>query len=78
MRGGAQGDDALVRRGTGQAVEGVTRLEADGDAGAPRQVDDLLQARAAGALRDHDAVDGVSGAQGFGDRMDPAEYAWPC
>ena len=71
---GAQGDHALVGRGTGQTVQGGTLFEAHGHAGAPREIDDLLQARTAGALRDHDALDGVTGAQGFGDRMDAAEY----
>jgi hypothetical protein len=41
--------------------------------GAARQIDDFLQARASGALRDHNAFDGVAGTQGFGDRMNAAE-----
>ena len=70
---GAQRHHALVGCGTGQAVEGGPLFEPHGHAGTPREIDDLLQARPAGALRDHDTFDGVSGAQGFRHRMDAAE-----
>ena len=73
MRAAPRATDALVRGGTGQAVQRGARFEAHGHAGAAREVDDLLQARTAGALRDHDALEGVAGAQGFGDGMDAAE-----
>ena len=62
---GAEGDDALVRGGTGQAVQRGARFEAHRHAGAAREIDDFLQARASGALRDHDALDGVAGSAGL-------------
>ena len=69
----AEGDDALMGRAAGQPVQGGTRLKANGHAGAARQVDDLLQTRTAGALRDHDALQGVAGAQGLGNGMNATE-----
>ena len=69
----AQGDHALMGRGTRQAVQRRARFEAHGNLGLARQVDDLLQARAAGALRDQDALQRIAGAQGFGDRMNAAQ-----
>ena len=51
----------------------VVKTVGSANAGAARQIDDLLQAWAARALRDHDALDRLGGAQGFGDGMDAAE-----
>src|SRR6185369_6375121 len=73
LTGGAHGDDALVGGGAGEAVEGVTGLEADGDVGAAGEVDDLLKAGAAGALGDDDAVEGPLGLEGFEDGVDARE-----
>ena len=69
----AHRDDALVRSRPGQPVERGARLEAHRDAGAPRQVDNLLHARSAGALRDQDAFQGRARAQRFDNRMNAAK-----
>ena len=66
-------DDALVRRTPGQPVEGGARFEAHGDGRAARQVDDLLHARAAGALRDQDALERALRLERFDDGMNAAE-----
>jgi hypothetical protein len=60
-------------RTAGQAVERGSRLETDGDGGSAREVDNLLEPWAAGALRDEDAVQGVVGAKGFGHGVNAAE-----
>ena len=49
------------------------RLEAHRHGGAARQVDDLLQARTAGALRNQDPVQRVARAQRLGHRVNAAE-----
>jgi hypothetical protein len=46
-----------MRRRARQPVEPAALLEAHGDRRAPRQVDDLLQSRSAGALGDQDAIE---------------------
>src|SRR5690349_4146473 len=67
---GAERDHALVGGTAGQPVERGALLEADRDGSAPRQVDDLLNARAAGALRDEDSFERAPGFERFDDRMD--------
>jgi hypothetical protein len=73
LPGGAHGEDSLVGAEAGETVESRARLEADGDVGAAREVDDLLDARAAGALGDEDTVEGPLGLEGFKNGVDSAE-----
>src|ERR1035437_963900 len=71
---GAHGHHALVRRGAGQAVERRARLKAHGYRSAPRQIDDFLQPRAAGALRYQQALERVLRPQSLRHRMNAAQY----
>jgi hypothetical protein len=63
---------ALMRRAAGDPVERCARLEANRYAGAAGKVDDLLQARSAGALRHHHALQQPAGSQRFANRMNTA------
>jgi hypothetical protein len=53
---GSEGDDTLVDRAGGEAVECVTRLESDWDTGFAAGIDDVLDAGAAGSSGDNHPV----------------------
>jgi hypothetical protein len=72
---GGDGDDTLVRGLTREAVERGARLEADWDAGLTSVIDDLLQARSAGAASDVEAFDGASGGERFENRVNAGDDA---
>ena len=73
LAGRAHGNHALMRGTAGQPIQRSARLEPHRHRGAPRQVDDLLQARSAGALRHQDAVERMLRPQRFRYRMNAAE-----
>ena len=56
-----------------ETVEGRARFESHGDLRLAREIDDLLQARAAGSLRDHDALQWIAYAQRLDNRMNTAQ-----
>ncbi len=68
--GRAERDHALMRGAPGQLVQGGARFKAGGDGGGAAQVHDLLDALAASALGDYNAIETAPGAQRFQNRMD--------
>ena len=59
---GAQSDYALMRRAVAGAIKRLVRLKADRDGFGAAEVDDFLNARSAGALRDEDSIERAAGA----------------
>ena len=70
---GAKSDYALMRSAAGGPVQRIARLEAKRHGALARQIDDLLEPRAAGAPGNQNAVQGPAGAQGFADRMNAGQ-----
>jgi hypothetical protein len=58
LGGGPESDDALMNDATSDALQRSAVFKADGGFGATGKIDDLLNARPAGAFRDEDAIEG--------------------
>ena len=70
---GTECDYALMGFGGGGPVERTAFFEPDGRAGLAGEVDDFLEAVAARAPGNEDAVKGAFGAEGFGNGVDADE-----
>src|SRR5579872_4320994 len=61
----AERNHALVGCALRHAIQRLARLEADGDISLAAQIDDLLDARSAGAFRHKHAVEGSTRCNGL-------------
>jgi DNA-binding transcriptional MerR regulator len=73
LDGGSQGDDALVRAGARQPVQGLAGFEANRDAALARQADQLLDPGPGGAPGDDEAVESAARAQRFTHRVNSGQ-----
>ena len=71
--GGGDGDDTLVGGGTGGTIQDGARLEAYGDTALPREVDERLDADAAGPFGNQDAIHLAAAFESFQNRVDAGE-----
>jgi hypothetical protein len=69
----SNGDDSLMSRTAGGAVQMIASFKADGDCAFAAQIDDFLDASAAGALGDQNAIERAAGPQSFAYRMNSSQ-----
>ncbi len=73
ISGCAEGDHALMRHASARAIQGVARFKSYRYVVVAAEIDDLLQARPAGAAGNQNAIDGALRLERFPHRMNTGD-----